>query len=71
MFCDHFPFGDGRIEGVDRSRNDKLMGVMWRKRGEKEKVCQFLSQMNMTYISIHRRYEMNLSEKSFVFLQSF
>jgi hypothetical protein len=45
MFCDHFHCGVGRVEGVvvDRSRNDGVIG-MWRKRGEKEKMCQFLTQ---------------------------
>jgi hypothetical protein len=46
MFCDHFPCGVGRVERavVDRSRNDGGIGGMWRKRGEKEKVCPFLTQ---------------------------
>jgi hypothetical protein len=60
MFCDHFHCGVGRVEGavVDRSRNDGGMGGMRRKRGEKEKVCQFLTQMDGTKISPHRMYEM-------------
>jgi hypothetical protein len=39
MLCVHLSCGDGSIEGVvvDMSRNDRLMGVMWRKRGGKEK----------------------------------
>jgi hypothetical protein len=46
MLCDHFDCGVGRVEEIvfDRSRNDEVMGGMWRKRGEKEKVCQFLTQ---------------------------
>jgi hypothetical protein len=46
MFCDHFHCGVGRVEGVsvEWSRNDGVMGGMWRKRGEKEKVCEFLTQ---------------------------
>ncbi len=46
MFCDYFRCRVGRVEGlvVDRSRNDGVIGGMWRKRGEKEKVCQFLTQ---------------------------
>jgi hypothetical protein len=40
-----FPPEDGRVEGVvvDRTGNDRMMEVMWRKRGEKEEVREFLA----------------------------
>jgi hypothetical protein len=45
---------------VDLSRNDGVMEVMWRKRGEMEKVCEILTQTDVTNISPHRMYEIYL-----------
>jgi hypothetical protein len=63
MFCDHFHCGVGRVERVvvDRSRNDGVMGGMWRKRGKGESIS-ISCPTDVTNISPHRKYEKYMLE---------
>jgi hypothetical protein len=72
MFCDYFHCGVGRVEGVvvDRSRNDGVMGGMWRKRGKGESVS-ISHPTNVANISPHRMYEIYMLGNTCFFLTSF
>jgi hypothetical protein len=50
MFCDHFPCGVGRVEGVvvDRSRND---GGMWRDAEKKRRKGESVSISHPTDVT--------------------